>query len=91
MAQMPEAGEKFGMVDASWRDIMDAASTDPSALSAGKSRERLDTLNEANQLLDEIQKSALLLHSDSWLSCCTGPCWRCKSHCSCRARVLAYD
>lgn len=59
MAQMPEAGEKFGMVDASWRDIMDAAAVDPSALSAGKSRERLDTLNEANQLLDEIQKSAL--------------------------------
>jgi hypothetical protein len=63
MAQMPEAGEKFGMVDASWREIMDQASNDPSALSAGKSRERLDALNEANQLLDEIQKSALACNS----------------------------
>jgi hypothetical protein len=63
MAQMPEAGEKFGMVDASWRDIMDAAAANPSALAAGKSRERLDTLNEANQLLDQIQKSALSPHS----------------------------
>ena len=69
MAQMPEAGEKFGMVDASWRDIMDAASADPSALSAGKSRERLDTLNEANQLLDEIQKSVFLFRFADWLCC----------------------
>lgn len=61
MAQMPEAGEKFGMVDTSWRDIMDAAAADPSALSAGKSRERLDTLNEANQFLDDIQKSTFLM------------------------------
>jgi hypothetical protein len=76
MAQMPEAGEKFGMVDASWRDIMDSAAADPSALAAGKSRERLDTLNEANQLLDDIQKSAL----SPDLSCIPFPvlpcCWR---------------
>lgn len=58
MAQMPEEGDKFATVDAAWKDVMDAASADPSALSAGRDRERLETLREANALLDDIQKGA---------------------------------
>jgi len=60
MAQMPEEGDKFATVDAAWKDVMDAASADPSALSAGRDRERLETLREANALLDEIQKGTAI-------------------------------
>jgi dynein heavy chain, axonemal len=56
MAQMPEEGDKFGTVDAAWRDVMDITAADPTALAAGRDRERLESLRDANALLDEIQK-----------------------------------
>ena len=54
--QMPEEGEKFASVDASWRDVMSRAVAAPAALPLGRDSEALDSLRECNGLLDEIQK-----------------------------------
>lgn len=91
MAQMPEEGDKFATVDAAWKDVMDAASADPSALSAGRDRERLETLREANALLDEIQKGLLSgNHMPPLLHACSRHCRVCAflfhnvdQNCSC--------
>uniref|UniRef100_A0A8C4VGB9 Dynein axonemal heavy chain 3 n=1 Tax=Falco tinnunculus TaxID=100819 RepID=A0A8C4VGB9_FALTI len=51
IAQMPEEGRKFGVVDSYWKDIMAqvvSASTEQPML--------LDRLEEANTLLEDIQK-----------------------------------
>ncbi|XP_062507706.1 dynein axonemal heavy chain 3-like [Corticium candelabrum] len=56
MAQMPEEGRKFGIVDRYYRDIMDEAVKDSHALVVALIPNMLDRLNESNQLLEEIQK-----------------------------------
>lgn len=56
MAQMPEEGRKFGIVDRYWRDIMTEAIKDPHALVVIAQHNMLDRLKESNMLLEEIQK-----------------------------------
>jgi hypothetical protein len=43
-------------VDTTWRDLMEAAHVTPSVLALAKDPERLARLEEANKLLEEIQK-----------------------------------
>ncbi|XP_053383461.1 dynein axonemal heavy chain 3-like [Mercenaria mercenaria] len=56
MAQMPEEGRKFGIVDSIWRDLMTEASKDNHCLAATDQNNMLSRLREANVLLEEIQK-----------------------------------
>lgn len=56
MAQMPEEGRKFGIVDSIWRDLMTEASKDNHCLAATDQQNMLSRLREANVLLEEIQK-----------------------------------
>ncbi|KAF6263196.1 dynein heavy chain 8 [Scenedesmus sp. NREL 46B-D3] len=56
LKQMPEEGGKFTQVDTTWRDLMEAAHATPSVLALAKDPERLAGLEEANKLLEEIQK-----------------------------------
>eukprot|EP00899_Mesostigma_viride_P020786 jgi/Mesvir1/28709/Mv19680-RA.1 len=56
LKQMPEEGEKFQIVDAMWRDIMAKTARSPTCIVIAKDKERLERLEEANQLLDAIQK-----------------------------------
>lgn len=56
MAQMPEEGRKFGIVDSYWKDIMSEAAKDTHCLTATGQPNMLSRLQEANVLLDEIQK-----------------------------------
>ncbi|XP_052264555.1 dynein axonemal heavy chain 3-like isoform X1 [Dreissena polymorpha] len=56
MAQMPEEGRKFGIVDSIWRDIMTESAKDSHCLAATDQPNMLQRLREANVLLEEIQK-----------------------------------
>jgi hypothetical protein len=56
LKQMPEEGEKFQAVDATWRELMDSARVNPSCLALAAEAERLAALQTNNKLLDEIQK-----------------------------------
>ena len=56
MAQMPEEGRKFGIVDSIWRDIMTESVKDTHCLVATDQPNMLGRLREANVLLEEIQK-----------------------------------
>ena len=56
MAQMPEEGRKFGIVDKYWKDIMDEAIKDTHCLAATSQPNMLSRLNEANSLLEDIQQ-----------------------------------
>ncbi|XP_031567893.1 dynein heavy chain 3, axonemal-like [Actinia tenebrosa] len=56
MAQMPEEGRKFGIVDSYWKDIMTESVKDTQVLVATSQQNMLGRLNESNQLLEEIQK-----------------------------------
>jgi len=56
MAQMPEEGRKFGIVDSYWRDIMSESIKDSHVLTCTSQPNMLGRLVEANQLLEEIQK-----------------------------------
>ncbi|XP_046326217.1 dynein axonemal heavy chain 3-like [Haliotis rufescens] len=56
MAQMPEEGRKFGIVDSYWRDIMTESAKDTQCLVATGQANMLGRLKEANVLLEEIQK-----------------------------------
>ena len=56
MAQMPEEGRKFGIVDSYWKDIMAESVKDTHCLVATGQPNMLGRLQEANVLLDEIQK-----------------------------------
>ncbi len=56
MAQMPEEGRKFGIVDRYWREIMGEAVKDSHALVVTAQANMLDKLNESNTLLEQIQK-----------------------------------
>lgn len=56
MAQMPEEGRKFGIVDRYWREIMGEAVKDNHALVVTAQANMLDKLKESNRLLEEITK-----------------------------------
>uniref|UniRef100_A0A8C5QWI6 Dynein axonemal heavy chain 3 n=3 Tax=Leptobrachium TaxID=161697 RepID=A0A8C5QWI6_9ANUR len=56
IAQMPEEGRKFGIVDSYWKDIMTEAVKDTRVLIATKQENMLGRLQESNILLEEIQK-----------------------------------
>ncbi|XP_064624417.1 dynein axonemal heavy chain 3-like [Lineus longissimus] len=56
MAQMPEEGRKFGIVDSYWKDIMTEAVKDNHCLTATAQPNMLAKFREANVLLEEIQK-----------------------------------
>ncbi|XP_010001540.1 PREDICTED: dynein heavy chain 3, axonemal [Chaetura pelagica] len=56
IAQMPEEGRKFGVVNAYWKAIMAQAVKDPKVLSAAEQPMMLDRLQEANTLLEDVQK-----------------------------------
>ncbi|XP_039273758.2 dynein axonemal heavy chain 3-like isoform X3 [Styela clava] len=56
MAQMPEEGRKFGIVDSYWRDIMLNAAKDTKVLVATAQNNMLGRLQESNELLEQIQK-----------------------------------
>ncbi|XP_033631251.1 dynein heavy chain 3, axonemal-like [Asterias rubens] len=56
MAQMPEEGRKFGIVDSYWKDIMTESIKDTKALICTAQPNMLGRLQESNQLLEEIQK-----------------------------------
>uniref|UniRef100_A0A6I8NZX5 Dynein axonemal heavy chain 3 n=1 Tax=Ornithorhynchus anatinus TaxID=9258 RepID=A0A6I8NZX5_ORNAN len=53
IAQMPEEGRKFGIVDSYWKNIM---TQDTRVLVATEQSRMLEKLHEANFLLEEIQK-----------------------------------
>uniref|UniRef100_A0A8C2U959 Dynein axonemal heavy chain 3 n=1 Tax=Coturnix japonica TaxID=93934 RepID=A0A8C2U959_COTJA len=55
IAQMPEEGRKFGVVDVYWKDIM-AQAVNTRVLVATEQPKMLDRLLEANTLLEDIQK-----------------------------------
>lgn len=56
MAQMPEEGQKFGIVDRNWRQIMGEGIVDCHALAVTSQPNMLERLHESNTLLEEIQK-----------------------------------
>ncbi len=56
LAQMPEEGRKFGIVDSYWKDIMVEAIKDNHCLVATGQKNMLSRLQDSNVLLDEIQK-----------------------------------
>ncbi|CAH2307190.1 dynein heavy chain 3, axonemal [Pelobates cultripes] len=56
IAQMPEEGRKFGIVDTYWKDIMSEAVKDTRALIATKQENMLGRLQESNILLEDIQR-----------------------------------
>ena len=56
MKQMPEEGSKFQTVDQIYREIMEKTEKVPGALEVARDKARLEDLEEANQLLDAIQK-----------------------------------
>uniref|UniRef100_A0A8B9MHH2 Dynein axonemal heavy chain 3 n=1 Tax=Accipiter nisus TaxID=211598 RepID=A0A8B9MHH2_9AVES len=56
IAQMPEEGRKFGIVDSYWKDIMAQVVKDTKVLVATEQPMMLDRLQEANALLEDIQK-----------------------------------
>ncbi|XP_028942182.1 dynein heavy chain 3, axonemal-like, partial [Antrostomus carolinensis] len=56
IAQMPEEGRKFGVVDSYWKDIMAQVVKDTKVLVATEQPMMLDRLQEANTLLEDIQK-----------------------------------
>uniref|UniRef100_A0A803TCL5 Dynein axonemal heavy chain 3 n=1 Tax=Anolis carolinensis TaxID=28377 RepID=A0A803TCL5_ANOCA len=55
IAQMPEEGRKFGIVDTYWKDIMMQA-VNTRVLIATEQPKMLERLQEANLLLEDIQK-----------------------------------
>ncbi|KAJ1097170.1 hypothetical protein NDU88_002296 [Pleurodeles waltl] len=56
IAQMPEEGRKFGIVDNYWKDIMAEAVKDTKVLVATEQPNMLGRLTESNALLEDIQK-----------------------------------
>ena len=56
MAQMPEEGRKFGIVDTYWKDIMAESVKDTRCLVVTDQPNMLSRLQEANVLLEDIQK-----------------------------------
>ncbi|KAG8190244.1 hypothetical protein JTE90_001328 [Oedothorax gibbosus] len=56
MQQMPVEGKKFSAVDKSWRETAAKAAADPHVLVATSHPNMLQSLQDGNVLLDEIQK-----------------------------------
>ncbi|MGH0118801.1 UNVERIFIED_CONTAM: hypothetical protein FKN15_062263 [Acipenser sinensis] len=56
IAQMPEEGRKFGIVDSYWKDIIGESVKDSRVLVATAQPNMLGKLQEANVLLEDIQK-----------------------------------
>ena len=56
MAQMPEEGRRFAIVDKNWREIMKHANTDRHVLSVLNIDKVLEKLRKSNELLELIQK-----------------------------------
>ncbi|XP_009068409.1 PREDICTED: dynein heavy chain 3, axonemal [Acanthisitta chloris] len=56
IAQMPEEGRKFKIVDSYWKDIMAEVVKDTKVLVATEQPMMLDRLREANTLLEDVQK-----------------------------------
>ncbi|MEQ2235692.1 hypothetical protein ILYODFUR_004863 [Ilyodon furcidens] len=56
IAQMPEEGRKFGIVDCYWKNIIAEALKDTRVLVATGQPNMLEQLQESNDHLDEIQK-----------------------------------
>ncbi|NXH21208.1 DYH3 protein, partial [Bucco capensis] len=56
IAQMPEEGRKFGIVDSYWKDIMAEVVKDTKVLVATEQPMMLERLQEANTLLEDVQK-----------------------------------
>ncbi|XP_006892767.1 PREDICTED: dynein heavy chain 3, axonemal [Elephantulus edwardii] len=56
IAQMPEEGRKFAIVDGNWKSIMSQAMKDARVLMAADQPRMSKKLHEANLLLDDIQK-----------------------------------
>nr|XP_034492395.1 dynein heavy chain 3, axonemal [Marmota flaviventris] len=56
IAQMPEEGRKFGIVDGYWKTLMAQAVKDPRVLMAADQPRMTERLQEANILLEDIQK-----------------------------------
>ncbi|XP_068431186.1 dynein axonemal heavy chain 3 isoform X2 [Clinocottus analis] len=56
IAQMPEEGRKFVIVDGYWKDIMATAIKDTHVLVATSQPNMLERLQESNVFLDDIQK-----------------------------------
>ncbi|XP_047390171.1 dynein axonemal heavy chain 3 isoform X4 [Sciurus carolinensis] len=56
IAQMPEEGRKFGIVDGYWKTLMSQAVKDARVLMAADQPRMTERLQEANILLEDIQK-----------------------------------
>uniref|UniRef100_A0A2K5HID3 Dynein axonemal heavy chain 3 n=1 Tax=Colobus angolensis palliatus TaxID=336983 RepID=A0A2K5HID3_COLAP len=56
IAQMPEEGRKFGIVDSYWKSLMSQAVKDNRVLVAADQPRMAEKLQEANLLLEDIQK-----------------------------------
>ncbi|XP_041084991.1 dynein heavy chain 3, axonemal-like [Polyodon spathula] len=56
IAQMPEEGRKFGIVDSYWKDIIGESVKDTRVLVATAQPNMLGRLQESNALLEDIQK-----------------------------------
>ncbi|ESO02274.1 hypothetical protein HELRODRAFT_188646 [Helobdella robusta] len=56
MAQMPEEGQKFAIVDGIWKEVMYGAAKDKRCLVATGQPNMLKKLIEANALLEDVQK-----------------------------------
>ncbi|XP_071616680.1 dynein axonemal heavy chain 3 [Heliangelus exortis] len=56
VAQMPEEGRKFGVVNTYWHTIMAQVAKDPKVLAAAEQPMMLNRLQEANALLEDVQK-----------------------------------
>ncbi|XP_036135820.1 dynein heavy chain 3, axonemal [Molossus molossus] len=56
IAQMPEEGRKFAIVDGYWKSLMSQAVKDARALVAADQPRMAEKLQEANSLLEDIQK-----------------------------------
>uniref|UniRef100_A0A671G5J5 Dynein axonemal heavy chain 3 n=1 Tax=Rhinolophus ferrumequinum TaxID=59479 RepID=A0A671G5J5_RHIFE len=56
IAQMPEEGRKFAVVDGYWKSFMSQAVKDARVLMAADQPRMAEKLQEANSLLEEIQK-----------------------------------
>ena len=56
MAQMPEEGRRFMVVDKTWRDVMKQAEADRHVLAVLGIDKILDKLRRSNDLLELIQK-----------------------------------